>query len=212
MGRAESSTPWPSMLSSPWSMAAGALGVSTSAVLIGISGASPGTATFYRCALAAVLLLPLVIYEWRREGAPTNRQRLYAPAAGLLFAGDALWWTQAIGEVGAGLSTVLVNAQVVIVPLLALAVDREPISRRFLAILPVMIIGIVLTGGVLEEGAAAAGRWPAPSTPFWQPRATRDSSSCCGAAEAKAGLCRPTSTWSSVRRWCRWARVSFGTA
>jgi drug/metabolite transporter (DMT)-like permease len=156
MGRAESSTPWPSMLSSPWSMAAGALGVSTSAVLIGISGASPGTATFYRCALAAVLLLPLVIYEWRREGAPTNRQRLYAPAAGLLFAGDALWWTQAIGEVGAGLSTVLVNAQVVIVPLLALAVDREPISRRFLAILPVMIIGIVLTGGVLEEGAGGS--------------------------------------------------------
>ncbi|MFJ8915919.1 DMT family transporter [Amycolatopsis sp. NPDC102389] len=147
---------WPSKLQSPWAMAAGALGVSTSAVLIAISGASPGTATFYRCALATLMLMPLVIFEWRREGTPTNRQRLYALAAGLLFAGDALWWTEAIGEVGAGLSTVLVNAQVVIVPLLALAVDREPISRRFLAILPVMVIGIVLTGGVLEHGAAGS--------------------------------------------------------
>jgi len=150
------------MLSSPWAMAAGALGVSTSAVLIGISGASPGTATFYRCALAALMLVPLTIFEWRREGTPTNRQRLYALAAGLLFAGDALWWTQAIGEVGAGLSTVLVNAQVVIMPLLALAVDREPVSRRFLAILPVMIIGIVLTGGVVEQGAG--GRDPLAGT------------------------------------------------
>jgi drug/metabolite transporter (DMT)-like permease len=150
---AKPATPWPSILSSPWAMGAGALGVSTSAVLIGISGTSPGTATFYRCALAALMLVPLVIFERRREGPPTKRQRLYALIAGLLFAGDALWWTQAIGEVGAGLSTVLVNAQVAIVPLLALVLDREPVSRRFLATLPVMIIGIVLTGGVLEQGA-----------------------------------------------------------
>ncbi|NBH04890.1 EamA family transporter [Amycolatopsis sp. SID8362] len=133
-------------------MAAGALGVSTSAVLIGLSGASPGTATFYRCALAAVMLLPFVVVEWRREGPPTNRQRLFALAAGTLFAGDALWWTQAIGEVGAGLSTVLVNAQVVLVPLLAFVVDREPVSRRFLVLLPVMVAGIVLTGGLLDQG------------------------------------------------------------
>ncbi|MGW7290131.1 DMT family transporter [Streptomyces sp. NPDC054847] len=154
MEQNQRSASWPSILLSPWSMGIGALGVSTSAILIGLSGASPGTASFYRCALAALLLMPLVIFEWRREGPPTNRQRLYASAAGLLFAGDALWWTQAIGEVGAGLSTVLVNAQVVIVPLLALMVDREPISRRFLALLPVMVFGIVLTGGVLERKAA----------------------------------------------------------
>ncbi|HEY3472260.1 MAG TPA: DMT family transporter [Amycolatopsis sp.] len=153
--RRNRATTWPVALSSPWAMAAGALGVSTSAVLIGVSGASPGTATFYRCALAAAILLPLAVFERRREGHPTKRQRIYASVAGVLFAGDALWWTQAIGEVGAGLSTVLVNAQVVLVPLLALAVDREPVSRRFLAILPVMIIGIVLTGGVLEHGAGS---------------------------------------------------------
>jgi drug/metabolite transporter (DMT)-like permease len=77
---------------------------------------------------------------------------VYAAAAGLLFAGDALWWTQAIGEVGAGLSTVLVNAQVLLVPLLALVIDREPVSRRYLAMLPVMVVGVVLTGGVLDSG------------------------------------------------------------
>jgi len=53
-------------------------------------------------------------------------------SAGALFAGDMLLWTQAIGEVGAGLSTVLVNVQVVMVALLAWAVDREPVPHRFL--------------------------------------------------------------------------------
>lgn len=61
-------------------MALGALGVSASSIFIGLSGTSPGTATFFRCVLA----LPLL-------------------------------WTQAIYEIGAGLPTVLVNAQVIIV-------------------------------------------------------------------------------------------------
>src|SRR4051794_33061377 len=103
-------------------MAAGALAVSTSAIFLDLSGSTPGTATFYRCLLAVPFLLPLVVRERRREGFTTRRQFLYAVVAGGFFAADALWWTQAIDEVGAGLSTVLVNAQVVLVPLLALAI------------------------------------------------------------------------------------------
>jgi drug/metabolite transporter (DMT)-like permease len=74
----------------------------------------------------------------------------------VFFAGDALWWTQAIGEVGAGLSTVVVNAQVVLVPLLALVIDREPVTRLFLVLLPVLTVGIVLAGGVVEDGVAGS--------------------------------------------------------
>jgi hypothetical protein len=44
--------------------------------------------------------------------------------------------TQAIPEVGAGLSTVLVNTQVVIVPLLAWLVDRERSGPRFVLSCP----------------------------------------------------------------------------
>jgi drug/metabolite transporter (DMT)-like permease len=139
-------------------MAAGALGVSASAILIDLSRTSPGTATFLRCLLALPLLWPLAVGERRREGAPSRRQGLVALAAGLLFAGDALLWTQAIYEVGAGLSTVLVNAQVVIVPLLALLIDREPVGRRFVMIVPCMTVGILLTGGVLQSGSV--GRDP----------------------------------------------------
>ena len=137
-------------------IALGALGVATSSIFIDLSGSSPGTATFFRCLLALPLLWPLAAGERRREGRPSRRAILVAVAAGLLFAGDALLWTQAIYEIGAGLSTVLVNAQVIIVPLLALVIDREPVGRAFVIIVPFMVAGILLTGGVFQNGAAGA--------------------------------------------------------
>jgi drug/metabolite transporter (DMT)-like permease len=84
------------------------------------------------------------------------RQRVVAIGAGAFFAGDMLLWTQAIFEVGAGLSTVLVNAQVAIFPMLALVIDKESVGRRYLLALPFMAVGIVLTGGVLESGLAGS--------------------------------------------------------
>jgi drug/metabolite transporter (DMT)-like permease len=137
-------------------MALGALSVSSSAILIALSGLSPGTASFFRCLFALPLLWPFWVAEQRREGRPARRRRAIAALAGVLFAGDVLLWTQAIYEVGAGLSTVLVNAQVVIVPLLARVIDRERIGRPFLVGLPLMVAGIVLTGGVFETGASGA--------------------------------------------------------
>lgn len=133
-------------------MALGALGVSTSAVFIDLSGASPATASFYRSFLSLPLLLPLALRE-RRAGRPRSaRERWLAVLGGVLFTGDMLLWTEAIGEVGAGLSTVLVNAQVVMVPLLALVVDGERPRPRYLWALPWLVLGVVLTGGVLESG------------------------------------------------------------
>ncbi|MFL6073095.1 MAG: DMT family transporter [Mycobacteriales bacterium] len=137
-----------------WSMAAGALCVSASAVLIDLSRTSPGTASFYRCLFALPLLYPFWWAERRAEGPLPRRQHGVALVAGALFAGDMLLWTRAIAEVGAGLSTVLVNVQVILVPLLAYAIDREPLARRFLAALPVLVLGVVLTAGLVEGGAA----------------------------------------------------------
>lgn len=164
MGRHEGQAPAQPAVYLPlppsWGMAVGALFVSSSAILVDISGASPGTASFYRSLLAWPPLAVLAELERRRHSAASRRGRLVAAVAGALFAGDMLLWTQAILEVGAGLSTVLVNTQVVIVPLLAWLVDRERVGRLFLWSLPVMLAGIVLTGGVLEHGVAARD-------PFW---------------------------------------------
>ena len=71
----------------------------------------------------------------------------YGRAGGALFAADAPLWARAITEVGAGLSAVLVDVRAVMVPLLARALDRERVPRRFLLRLPAMVVGVVLTGG-----------------------------------------------------------------
>ena len=52
----------------------------------------------------------------------------------------------------------LVNAQVIIVPVLALLINGERVGRWFLAIVPVMVLGVVLAGGVVQT--ASAGRDP----------------------------------------------------
>lgn len=134
-------------------IALGALSVSASSILIDLSATSPGTASFYRCLLALPALIVLAAMERRRDGGPPLRRYGLAFVVGAMFAGDILLWTQAIYEVGAGISTVLVNVQVVLVPMLAWAVDREPVTRRFLLWLPVLVLGVVLTSGIVDGGA-----------------------------------------------------------
>ncbi|NUS17828.1 MAG: DMT family transporter [Streptomyces sp.] len=145
-----------------WGQAAGALSLSVAPVCIDLSGADAGTASAYRCLLAVPFLVLPAWPEYRREGRPPRRQAGYALAGGVCFAGDMLLWAKAITEVGAGLSTVLVNVQVVLVPLLAWAVDRERVPRRFLLWLPVLVAGVVLTGGLFERGTG--GSDPAAGT------------------------------------------------
>lgn len=143
-------------------LATGALCVSASAVLLKLAAATPATATAARCLIALPVVLILAIPECQRRQGLSRRGLLSAVLCGALFAGDMLLWTQAIPEVGAGLSTVLVNAQVAIVPLLSWLVDRERIAPRFLLTLPALLAGILLAGGMLEHGVS--GTDPARGT------------------------------------------------
>jgi drug/metabolite transporter (DMT)-like permease len=132
----------------------GSVSLSASAVLLGLARTTPATATVARCSLAVPLIAALALKERRRAGGLAAGEYLSATACGVLFAADMLWWTQAIPEVGAGLSTVLVNTQVAIVPLLAGLIDRERISRRFVWSLPVILTGVLLAGGIFEHGVS----------------------------------------------------------
>lgn len=137
----------PSRLPRVW-LGVGAVAVGSSSVFIDMSGTSPGTSTFYRCLIAIPLLL---VPAWRESRSRRLRAHeiVVAFLAGGLFAADALLWTAAIFEVGAGLATVMVNAQVLILPLLSLLIDREPVGRHYLAALPVMIAGLLLASGMV---------------------------------------------------------------
>jgi drug/metabolite transporter (DMT)-like permease len=135
---------------------AGALTIAFSAILVRKAGVHPVTAALYRCAYAIPLLAALAWRERRRYGPRAPGQQRLAIMAGVFFAADLIFWHEAIGDVGAGLATVLGNLQVVVVPFAAWAVLQEPPGRRILAALPLTLLGVVLISGALEDGAYGA--------------------------------------------------------
>lgn len=137
---------------------AGAVCLSLSAILVKVAGVDPATTAFLRCAIAVLVLLPLAVAEVRRHGRPGLRSSMIAAAGGAALGVDYILWTASIFEVGAGIATVLINVQVLVLPLLALLVEREPMGRRFLWAVPVMLLGIALVGG-LAAGPQGAGNF-----------------------------------------------------
>src|SRR5919201_2051133 len=131
---------------------AGALTIAFSAILVKQSGVSPSTAAIFRCAYALPVLGAIAWLEDRRLGSRSWHDRRVAVASGVFFAADLILWHHSIGDVGAGLATVLANIQVVLVPLVAWAILSEKPGRNVLAALPIALLGVVLISGVLEHG------------------------------------------------------------
>ena len=132
---------------------AAATGLSASGITFVLSGATPSTATLFRCLYA----LPLLWLVARREDAIHGRRparvRVYAFLAGAFFALDLILFHHSIQLLGAGLATVMSNLQVVIVLAAAWLIWRERPSRWQLVGVPLALVGVVLISGVVGEGA-----------------------------------------------------------
>lgn len=137
----------------------GAVATAFSSILVRLSHASPLTAAVYRCAYALPVLGLIAFVEDRKLGPRRWRERSIAVAAGVFFATDLILWHYSIANLGAGLATVVVNIQVVLVPLAAWAALSERPARQLLAALPLALGGVVLISGLFED--AAYGRDPA---------------------------------------------------
>jgi drug/metabolite transporter (DMT)-like permease len=131
----------------------GALVIAFSAILVDLANVEPVTATLWRNAYAVPVL---GVLAWRDRTPRTWRQRRLALIAGVVFAVNLTLWHEAIDDVGAGLSTVLGNLQVVIVPFLALLLFGERVPRSILWALPPVCLGVLLVSGALEHGAYGA--------------------------------------------------------
>jgi drug/metabolite transporter (DMT)-like permease len=131
----------------------GAVTIAFSSILVRLSHASPSTAAIFRCVYAIPVLGLFAWVEDRRFGARSWRERRAGLLAGIFFSADLILWHHSIGDVGAGLATVLANIQVVVLPLVAWALLSERPGRRVLLALPVSLLGVLLISGVLEHGA-----------------------------------------------------------
>jgi drug/metabolite transporter (DMT)-like permease len=135
---------------------AGALTIAWSSILVEAADVSPETAAIFRCFYALPLLYALAFREDRSLGERDPRSRRLAAVAGVFFAADLIFWHHSIADVGAGLATVLGNLQVAFVPIVAWVVLSEHPTWRVLATLPVVLLGVVLVSGALEDRAGSA--------------------------------------------------------
>jgi len=152
--------------------AAGAVGISSSAVLMKLaSTASPSVVALGRCAFALPVLGVLALREHRRgrERGPgcgggggrgtapmPRRSRWLAWLAGVFLAADLILWSHTIAVIGAGLGTVVGNLSVLIMPLLAWLVLSERPGRSLVLASPVMLAGLALVGGLADVGGSHA--------------------------------------------------------
>lgn len=134
-----------------------AVGLGSAALLLILAQATPSTAAFLRCALAIIALAPFAVAEVSRRGLPGRRTVGVAAAAGAFLGLDYIMWAQSVYDAGVGVSTVLISVQVVVFPALVWLLHRQHPGRLFLWCMPVMLVGMLLTGGAfgVDPGATA---------------------------------------------------------
>ncbi|MCW2927832.1 MAG: family transporter [Thermoleophilia bacterium] len=138
----------------------GSVLIAWSGIFVRLANLPPATSATLRCAYAVPPLAALA-WWWVRTGRAerlTRAQWRWAIVAGVSFGADLVLWHVSIGAVGAGLATVLGNSQVFLYPLGAWLVWKERPTRRQLAVLPALLLGIVLISGAL--GADSFGEDP----------------------------------------------------
>ncbi|MEE8586657.1 MAG: EamA family transporter [Acidobacteriota bacterium] len=137
----------------------GTLMISFSAIFVRLADVSASTAAFFRTAYA-LPVLGILCWLVRRRDRRRASARWLAFLSGLLLAADLNFWHRAIPLIGAGLSTVLGNTQVVFVGLAAWILYGERPRRKALLLVLLIILGVVFISGL---GQAAAQR---PARPW----------------------------------------------
>ncbi len=128
----------------------GVAGISFSAIFVALAGTSPSTSAFLRM-LYALPALALITMFQRNRTRPGRRALRLAVSAGVVFALNITVWHYNIDLIGTGLSTVMGNAQIVFIGLIAWLLFSERPTRAALTLIPVMLGSILLISGVLEE-------------------------------------------------------------
>jgi drug/metabolite transporter (DMT)-like permease len=133
----------------------GILSISFSAVFVRLAGVSPVTATFFRAAYALPVLAGLWLLQ-RNTDRRSRRERWLAFASGLVLAIDLDLWHESIILVGAGLSTVIANTQVIFVAAAAHVLYRERLAPLRWILIIVVLGGVALSSGLGRADAYGA--------------------------------------------------------
>ncbi|WP_340699730.1 DMT family transporter [Vibrio harveyi] len=142
----------------------GIFALAFSAIMVKEANFEPATNAFLRCLVGFLVLIPFAVSEIKKKGLINKSGFALAIVAGIFLGLDMTSWNFAIFFIGAGISSILLNLQIIIMPLLAMTFDKFKPEKSFWFLVPIMLFGIVLAGGVLEGGPSEG-----PSTMWGYP-------------------------------------------
>lgn len=128
-----------------------------------LSNFEPATSAILRCTIGLIALLPFAYIEVKKIGALNKQGVILSIVAGLFLGIDFTAWNYSIFYVGSGIASILLNLQIIILPALAFLFDRERIPKSYFIIAPIMILGVVMSGGVFD---GTSGTTEGPSTVY----------------------------------------------
>nr|ADI21784.1 permeases of the drug/metabolite transporter (DMT) superfamily [uncultured gamma proteobacterium HF0130_22O14] len=131
----------------------GALLISFSPVMVSISDLQPTVSAFYRVFIGSIFLL-LMIYINRKRYVNALSINPYLILAGIFFSLDLWFWHRSIIYIGPGMSTLIANFQIFIIPLMSFFIfSMIPNKSQMIAII-VGVVGLYLTlgyGGSIDD-------------------------------------------------------------
>ena len=137
----------------------GALLISFSPVMVSISDLQPTVSAFYRVFIGSIFLL-LMIYINRKRYVNALSINPYLILAGIFFSLDLWFWHRSIIYIGPGMSTLIANFQIFIIPLMSFFIfSMIPNKSQMIAII-VGVVGLYLTlgyGGSIDDNNIKLG-------------------------------------------------------
>lgn len=130
----------------------GAVAISFSAIFFALSDVEPVTGAVFR----AVYSLPVLFVIWfvrRSQDRRKSSRRWLALGAGMMLGIDVVLWHNSIDHIGAGLATLIANTQVLWVAFGAWMFHAEKPSRKIMATVPVVLLGVALVSGWGQKNA-----------------------------------------------------------
>lgn len=122
----------------------GAICISFAPIFVKLVSTAPTATGFYRCAFAALFLLPILNLKSSPIKKAPFKLYLLLTFAGFLFCIDLYVWHRAVVYAGAGMGTILGNTQVFYTAAIGIVFLKEAFSLRFGASILIAFAGVYL--------------------------------------------------------------------
>lgn len=132
----------------------GALCLALGVIFIKLAHLQPATISFLRCIIALPFLILLSAREIKKIPKNSKLEKnliAWSFISGIVIGIQYIVYAICVDITGAGISSILANCQIFFFPILALLIDKEPISKTFWIFSPILLVGLSASAGLFNS-------------------------------------------------------------